>query len=575
MVEPDERRRLSCWLGETGAPSAAEGPAAEGESLLARGDVDAALASLDAAAVRAPGDPWVLLTRSAARFRRGELDLARRDLAAFRRLHPRGAAGPAVAALLEASGGDAAGAKASADAAVDASGSAAWALALRGTLRGRWGELDAARADLDAALARETFPWALAARADTLNRIGYFWLALEDLDRLRALLPGDPEPDVIAAAIHRDQAQYAQALARLDRAEALAPGEARFPRLRSEVLFVQGDIRGALRELGAAISRAPGDPALRFERIRLLALARRDEDAERELAASGLPAVQREYLLAYLRARARRWRTAERLFDRVARSRGPEADHLRERAALYRQVARVMPTLKRPARPKTKEFRMTGLGYRQPFQTSVEALRFMTSCDVLFSNLSDASVVDFIGLFGLPFRAIVFRRLDQEAFKAAADVMPGFKTNRVVGVVTRGHPLFYGRLARRVAELVWKKGWSVRVVASTSIADTIPALVGLVPAAPLGLEVRDGQDMEGLDPRLPLALYNFPTAPDARAALARGLEEGRDPAAPVYLLPGYGDREFLPVEAELRGLGPELAGADEAVTLFLPARPAS
>ena len=218
---------------------------------------------------------------------------------------------------------------------------------------------------------------------------------------------------------------------------------------------------------------------------------------------------------------------------------------------------------------------MAGLGYRQPVQATVDALRFMSTCDAIYSNLSDAAVVDFVGLFGLPFRAIVFRRMDQEAFKAAADVMPGFRGNRVVGVVTRGHPLFYGRLARRIAELCWKRGYSVRVVASTSIADSIPAFVGR-PAEPgLGLEVRDCLDAEGRDPRLPLILYNFPTRPEMRAVVAKRLSEGRSPSEPVYLLAGYGSREFDPIATDLAGLGAELDRADEAVTLYLPARPSS
>jgi tetratricopeptide (TPR) repeat protein len=483
------------------------------------------------------------------------------------------AASHAVAALAAAERGDSAASLTSADAAVAAAKNAAWALALRGALRGRMGLLDDARKDLDAALARSSYPWALAARADVLNRIGYFWLSLEDLDRLRKLLPGDPEPDVIAAAIHRDQAQYADALMRLTRAEKLRPGDARFARLRSEVLFVQGKIEAALRELARALKLSPDDTGLRFERVRLLALARRDAQAEKELNAGNLSSAQRDYLSGYLRARAKRWKEAEKLFDRVARSPSADAGALRERAVLYRQVARVMPRLKKPAVPKTKEFRMSGLGYRQPIQATVDALRFMTSCDAIYSNLSDSSVVDFVGLFGLPFRAIVFRRDDQEAFKAAADVMPGFRENRIVGVVTRGHPLFYGRLARRIAELCWKRGYSVRVMGSTSIADSIPAFIGRPAEEALGLEVRDCVDMDGRDPRLPLVLYNFPTRPEMRAPLAKKLGEGRSASEPVYLLAGYGSREFEPVVTDLAGLKSELDRADEAVTLYLPARP--
>ena len=575
MAERDDRRRLACWLGEPAELRAASAdPRERGEARFWEGDMDGALAALDEAARRDPADPWALLSRSAVRFRREELDLAEADAAAFRRLHPDGAAGPAVAALLSAARGDAAGARLNSDEAVSRSGEAAWALALRGTLSGRWGDLDAARADLDKALARETLPWALAARADALNRLGAFWLALEDLDRLRELLPGDPETDVLAAAIHRDQAQYADALRRLTRAETLRPGEARFAKLRSEVLFVQGKISAAARELEKAVRLAPGDESLRFERVRLLALAGEEDRAEKALGASDLPEASREYLLGYLRARRGRWKEAEALFARVSAAGDPASGFLRERAALYRVVAREMPRLKKPAPPRTKEFRMTGLGYRQPFQTSVEALRFISTCDVLYSNLSDAAVVDFIGLFGLPFRAIVFRRSDLDAIQCAKDVMPGFRRSRVVGVVTRGHPLFYGRLAYRLTVMSRRRGYSVRVPASTSIADTIPALLGLTPSASGGLQVRDGLDLAGLDPRLPLVLYNFPVSAQARGALASRLAASYGPEHPMYLLAGSGDREFSPVETTTRGLSAALALADEAVTLFAPERAA-
>jgi tetratricopeptide (TPR) repeat protein len=416
-------------------------------------------------------------------------------------------------------------------------------------------------------------PWALAARADALNRIGYFWLALEDLDRLRTLLPGDPEPDVLAAAIHRDQAQYADALRRLKRAERSRPTEARFARLRSEVLFVQGKIEPALRELTRALKLAPDDSSLRFERVRLLALAGRDVEAEAALATADLPPASSDYLRGYLRARRRRWKEAEALFDRVARA--PDAGHLRDRAVLYRQVAREMPRLKAPPRPRKKEFRMAGLGYRQPIQTTVEALAWISSCDLIYSNLSDASVVDFVGLFGLPFRAIVFRRSDQDAFKCAEDVMPGFRRAHIVGVVTRGHPLFYGRLARRLAVLSGRRGYGVRVPASTSIADTIPALVGRPPAAPLGVQVRDCSDLEGLDARLPLILYNFSATAGWRAELQLKLSAAFGPAHPVILLAGSGDREFSPVETSAGALAAALERSDEAVTIYLPAREAA
>lgn len=570
----EERGRLAPWLGEPASPSAgartgAPGERARlrGEALLREGDSAGALRAFDEAARLEPDDPWTPLSRAAARYQGGDLEGAARDAAEFGRRRPGSPAALAVEALLAASRGDASAAGAAADRLCARAGGAAWARALRGTLKGRWGDLDGARADLDAALGEETLPWALAARADALNRLGFFWLALEDLDRLRALLPEDPEPDALAAAIHRDQAQYADAVRRLSRAEALAPGQARWPRLKAEVAFVQGRLGAAAREIERALRLSPRDPSLHHERVRLLALAGREREGERALKKAPLPAGHRAHLLGYLRARRGRWKEAERLFRAAAKGCEP----LRERSRLYAAFARERARLKPVPREGARELRLMGLGYRQPFQTSVEALAMLAGCEIIYSNLSDAQVVDFIGLLGKPFRAIVFRRSDQEAFRCARDVMPAFKSARVVGVVTRGHPLYYGRLAYRLWQLVSRKGWRMRVPGSPSLTDAFLSLAGMSPAAAQGLQVRDCNELGALDPRVPLVLYNFGATGDWRAELPRKLMASYPGSHPAFLLAGSGSREFEPKACTLATLEPELRLADEAVTLLLPA----
>ena len=339
------------------------------------------------------------------------------------------------------------------------------------------------------------------------------------------------------------------------------------------MLFVQGRVAEAARESARALKLSPRDPGLHHEHVRLLALAGRGAEAAAALRKAPLPRALRDHLGGYLLARRGEWKRAERLFRAAAVSREPGAEGLRDRSRFYALVAREMTMLKREPRVASREMRLMGLGYRQPFQVSVQSLAFLSGAEVIYSNLSDASVVDFVGLFGIPFRAIVFRRSDHEAFKCARDVMPGFKKARVVCVVTRGHPLYYGRLAYRLAQLVARRGWPMRVPGSTSLADSFLSMADRSSGAALGAQLRDCNDLGDIDPRLPLVLYNFGAMGDWRAELPKKLMKVYPSSHPVALLAGSGDREFAPLQSTLGGVERALRLADEAVTILVPALP--
>ncbi|MBI3554145.1 MAG: hypothetical protein HY077_16735 [Elusimicrobia bacterium] len=570
-VADSERRRMSCWLGVApgprGGPSRAPRTLAErGEAALLRGDHAAAQADLDAALAKDPKDAWSYAARAALLFQGGRYEEARRDAESFSRLKPASPAGPAMRALLCAREGDRAKTQRWLDEAV-ARGGAGWARALRGTMLARWGQLDEARADLDAAAAAEPGPWVLAERADVLNRLGFFWLALKDLDRMRALLPGDPEADVRAASIHLDQAQYKDAAARLSRAIGRRPKDPDLYRRRSLVAFVQGRPADCLRDIQKACALAPADPKLRQELIRGLIVCGRDGAAQEAIDSSSLSEAEREFSLGYLRCRQGRFAESRCHFAGAA-SRPAE---LVAKASFYALVARSLEAAPRPARPKGQELLIIGLGYRQPFQVTREALAQLVGCELIYSNLSDTAVADFLGLFPIPMRAIVFRRADQDAIKCARDVMPGFDRVRCVAVVTRGHPLYYGRLAYRLANMCRRRGIAVRVPPSVSIADAIPSLAGAERGPAGGLQVRNSDDLEGVDRRLPLVLYNFAARGQWRVELCRRLAGSYPAAHPVTVLAGSGDREFAPNTVPLAKLAPVLSKADEAVTILVPA----
>lgn len=552
-----ERRHLSCWLGrrpDDGEPSAVERALLDGR----RGE---ALALLEAGAAAG----WEDVYRAAAAFQEGDLPEARRRAEALRASRPGLACGPALLALALSAEGDKEGARRRLDEAVDR-GAPAWALGLRGTLRARWGELEAARADLDAAADGEDSAWILLERAEVLNRLGLFDRALSDLDRARRLMPGAVEPDLRAASFHLDQAQYAQAKRRLARVLAARPRDPAAWSARAGVSMVQGDLKAALADLSRACRLAPADARLLEGRLRLELMLSRYAAARRSLR--GLAGAAREHWHGYLLCRLGRYAESRARFEAAAR-----LDPSRPNSAFYAQVARSLGEGRPPRRPASAPRLLTimGLGYRQPYQVSREAVWALRDCQVLYSNLSDSMVADFLGLFPVPFRAIVFRRRDRQSTRCARDVMPAFRRFRRVGVVTRGHPLYYGRLAYRLVKDCRRSGIEVRVPGSVSISDTIVGLAEHSRNETLGLQVRDSAQLSGLDARLPLVLYNLSSDPGERGRLSRRLAALFPPRHTCALLAGSGDTEFAPSLAPLRELDAALGLADEAVTLLLPA----
>lgn len=559
MTEPTldaERRHMSCWLGRRPgdpAPSPVEralldGRFDEARSLLKDDDVSG----------------WADVYRAAAAYQTGDLADAEAHAEALLRSRPGLACGSALLALVLAARGDREGARRRLDEAASR-GPAAWVLGLRGLLRARWGELEAARADFDAAAAGEPSSWILLERAEVLNRLGLFVPALADVDRARRLMPGAVEPDLRAASFHLDQAQYAQAKRRLTRVLALRPADPDAWARRAGVAMVEGDLRAALSDLSRACRLSPGDLRLLEGRLRLEIMLGRYAAAQRSLR--GLSGAAREHWLGYLLCRRGRYAESRARFEAAAR-----LDPSRASSAFYAQVARCLgegraPRRRAPGRLLT----IMGLGYRQPFQVSREALFALRDCQVMYSNLSDSSVADFLGLFPAPFRAIVFRRRDQQSTRCARDVMPAFKRFRRVAVVTRGHPLYYGRLAYRLVNDCRRQGIEVRVPGSVSISDTIIGMAEHTRSETLGLQVRDSAFISRLDSRLPLVLYNLSSNPGARGILSRELASLFPSGHSCVLLAGSGDGEFTPSFAPLTELGAALDRADEAVTLLLPA----
>jgi len=532
----EERSYMTPWLGDSGKP-----------------------------AKSAERRPWSLVGSAAGHYQNGDLAAAERDADAFIGLLPAAAAGPAMKALLAAQKGDRAGTERWLEA-TGPEGPTGWSLALRGMMRARWGEYDGAFSDLDASGRSEGAAWAVATRAEVYNRVGLYTRALSELGRMRKVMPESPEPDSRAAAIHLEQAQYEEALSCLGRAVRLAPRDASLWRQRARVNFVEGNLPAARRDIETAYRLDPAVLELRQDRLRLCILLNDHKSAEAQLK-EDWPSGIREFWLGYLRCRQKKFKESISLFAaaEAAAGDGPQA----HKCAFYRFVVRVLSQAPPPKPIKGKELLIMGLGYRHPYQLSVEAVWALSAAEEFYSNLSDTTVADFLGLFGAPMRTIVFRRTDGQSTACARIAMKAMKNVSRGAVTTRGQPNYYGRLAYRLVQDCVDRGIACRIIPTVSISDFLPSLVGLAEGDLLAMQIRDTNDLDRLDPRLPMVLYNFASGP-ARQAQCRRLQSLWPAERPVWLLAGSGQLEYEPRKTTVGALEKELMSADAAVTLFFP-----
>ena len=387
---------------------------------------------------------------------------------------------------------------------------------------------------------------------------------------MRRLLPRSPEPRVRAAAIHLEQAQYAAAARKLGEAIALSPGDPGLLQQRARVRCVEGESGLARRDIERACRLAPEDGALRQEWMRLTVIAGDHAAARRALSLGRLGPGASEFWRAYIACREGRFAESSERFGRAAGLLEGTDPAQRQKARLFSRIARVLGEGPAPSAPAGKELLIMGLGYRHPYQLSVDVIRSLRGCEAIYSNLSDPTVAEFLGLYPVPARGIVFRRADGQSTECARIVMAGLKTVRRAGVVTRGNPVYYGRLAYRLVTDCASRGYACRVLSSVSIGDFFPSLVDHARGEALGVQIRDSSGLDGLDKRLPLIIYNF-TSGEGRRRLCRKLARLYPASHPCHLLAGSGALEYEPSAVTIAGLEPALMRADAAVTLLLPA----
>ncbi|MBI2385285.1 MAG: tetratricopeptide repeat protein [Elusimicrobia bacterium] len=547
-----------------------EGWAWRGEALLLAGRRAEARLALDKAAQLSEGWPWARLLRAVCLLTEGDVDGAQKELSAIRALPE----AVLVSALLEGQRGAA---RAGADAATAelAARPSGPLFAVRALLRLGLGDLPACLEDLNAAAALEPSAWILMQRADALNRSGFYREGLKDSAAAAALLPDSPEPHLQAANIYFDQAFYPEALAEMERALARRPDDAGMLSRRARFHLLLGRFEEAEKGLDRACALAPDSGQLRFERLNVIAMRGRWTEVLEALKGGALHEPFHSYLTGYVLCRKGDRARAVRHFLRAASL----ADGgFAERCRFYALVCRVLskPEKKVLARP---QFYLCGVGIHHPYQITVEILRALDACEVLYNNLGDPQISEFLGLFRCEVRAVT--RVDNEpAMGRVKRILAGLQRGRTTGFVTRIHPFIYRRIARDLVTECEAAKISFQAFGAVSLTEVAWSLASAEPdhgtrRGPFGQRVFDlvhlTRNPGQLEPAHPTVVYAIANDDDRRrfCALVRA---NYDPEQSVFFLAGSGDREQQVVSAPVKDVEAKLLSLDLGTVMYLPPR---
>lgn len=553
-------------------------PGIEAESRMMLGDYPAARAALDRAFGRAPGSEKERVLSAILHLATGDLAAAGSELSSFDEDAPLATAALAVRALARAQGGDERAAESMLTGAIGRTDKG-WLRALRGTVRRGLGDLAGARADLDAAAAAEPSAWVLAERADVLNRSGFYRDALKDLEQAARLAPGSAAPHAQAANVYFDQAFYPEALESMDKALALAPADAGLIARRARFDTVLGELEKAESGYARARALAPDDEQVRFELLQVRAMLGRGAQTLKAVAKGEVREPFAGYLRAFVAFRAGKRRAARALFLKAMDHAGGA---FAERLRLYAEVAAVLGD--KPRKPKARpkgapQFYLCGIGIKHPHQATVEILRALDGCSVIYNNLGDPQIADFLGLFQARVRA-VDRRFGEPALGRVQRILAGVKSSGPpTGFVTRIHPFIYRRIANDLAHVCEERGIRYRAFGAVSLTE---AAWGLgderapVPAAaaPFGARVFDlvwlVAHPEQLAPARATVVYCIAST-EHRLKLCGLLSASFPPAHPAYVLAGSGDKEGEVRPLTVGALTEALPRFDMGAVLYVPA----
>lgn len=585
---PAERGRLLSLRGEL--PEAIEAlrrcskdPLARawlGEALLMSQRFAEAEKELAAAASAAPERGWTCVHRAAARAALGDGKGAAGDLLRVRAGDPALPAAKALLGLIRSQEGNWDEAAAALGEAAALAPKAAWPLVLRARVRKAANDRAACLRDLRAALALSPEGWIFAERSRVFEEMGDLDRALEDMDQ--ALRADGPRRDHFLRRAHLQVCRRHYHLAIPDYTQALAldPSDREALAGRAMVHCIRGRTDLAVDDMRQAERLAPQDPWAALERMRVQAYSGKVEGLPAEAAALAKrhpsAAPQAAFVSGCALLKARRYEESAAAFAKARPRDGSDFD---KKAAFHLVVAAGLaaePPSKPPLRPGRPFLYICGLGMKPPYTASLETLRAIASCDFIFNNLSEPEIGALLWLLADECEPTMYdirgadARWTKKVFKP---IVPG----RVVGFVTRGHPLVCGGLASSLIDECRRVGADWEVVGSVSSMNALE--IQHLPGASAGFSGGQVLDYSSffspafrMDVRNPAVVYFNASALVLEKAhfdrFCGVLEKTYAPGHPVY----FWGRTFAaaPDLIKVRDLRQFHGKIDASYTLLLP-----
>lgn len=473
VVDLDPRlARARAWLGELNL--------LEGRFEEARAELGRALALENL--------PWARFHLAAAFAGLGKKSETRQELERARKLagagHPAAAAAEALGGLLEAQErrwDSAAKALGRCVAALPKSG---WPYALRARIRKAQGDMGECLKDYRSALERRPEIWLYLERSRIHEEMGDIDRALEDVDGALRLDPR--RADLYRRRSHLQVCRRHYHLAAPDCSKALElePRNAAIALERAMVNSIRNRPDLALEDAALAERLSAGEAGILIEVIRLRISSGKLEGQlraiERLRAKSADYAGAADFLLGCYRLKSRDFRKAAKAFALVKG--GAAEGDLSRKAGFYGVVASALldqpgggSCAPGPIPLGRSRLNIIGLGVHPPYSASLETLRAIASCDLIFNNLSEPEIAGLLGLLAPECEPTMYDVRGADSRWTAA-IFDKLKPGMTVGFVTRGHPLVCGGLAHSLMEEAERKGGvEYRIYGSISSMNSLAA----------------------------------------------------------------------------------------------------
>jgi tetratricopeptide (TPR) repeat protein/precorrin-2 methylase len=521
-----------------------------GEAKRALGKTKEALRDLDHALALGYRQYDLFLARAAARLSEGDEDGHWNDLRAAVRLSPdlfkQSAGDPSVGAWIEktiselargdraiedaqkkAQAGSDKDALASLEKALKLDPANAKAHLLMSELHARGGDSERAIRSMDEAVRLDASAEHHAKRAQLAQSYGFMEAGLKDLSISLGLAPNG-ELFHWRARTFLGMRHYDLAIKDITTALEIEPDNPQLYDLRAHVNLLLGRPSAAQEDVERALRITPDQVNLHLRLAQILALQKKFAPARASVAPIEKTSPSwAHFTKGYVFSMEKKYGDAAGEFTAAAKSAEPHDAQLKLQASFYGTIAKAFHgigtidmTEKKKAPVKSVKKKadkgrvyLCGLGVYPPQTATVEVLRGISECDVIFNNLPGLGISEFLGLFCDNRRPVAFR-YEQDAKLCADLVLSEVRPGRTAGFVTFGHPLLFGPLSHEIIKRCNKEGIEYRAFGAVSSMDAVLAASGQVLGYSYdGFQIfettgnRVVEQIPAANPKLPIVVY--------------------------------------------------------------------